>query len=430
MKVSSNLKKLSKEFSKQNHPLYIVGGFVRDNLLGKTPSDIDITSNMSIEDVCQISKSLGFDCKVINKHLGTLLISTKKEKYEYTRFRKESYSGGHSPQDVQFVDDIKIDALRRDLTINAIYYDIQNDQIIDIVGGENDLKNGIIRTTNSPLITLKDDGLRILRTIRFASTFNFKIDKKTKLALKYFKENLLNISKERILNEIKLGVEADLKYGIENTIFWDNINNLHLLPLIFNSLLSKTKKIDKKTIANFYSQPSNLRLLDFYFIVLKSYLHNHNKHNQLSFAINSLFGYNGIKESLATIRLLEKLYLIYQNIEYNIDSLNASINYMGLIEDNKNLLKSHMSCKGLELLNSNIELIKGKNLPTDISQLKISAKDIIALGIESRYISTIISTLYNQVLQFKVQNVKKDLLNLAMEIHKTFSNITSNKEKN
>lgn len=384
---------------------------------------------MPIEEAEKIAKGLKFDCKVINKTLGTLLISTKKEKFEYTRFRKDSYSNGHTPKSVQFVDDINVDALRRDLTINAIYYDIQNGQIIDILGGEKDLQKGIIRTANSPLITLKDDGLRILRTIRFASTFNFKIDKKTKLSLHYFKENLINISKERILNELKLCVQADLKFGIENTIFWDNINKLHLLPLIFNRMLAKVKKVDKKSINNFYSQPADLRLLDFYFIVLKKYLQSHNSHHQLSFAINSLFGLDGIKESTATIRLIEKLYLIFQNIEYNKDSLNASINFLSLTEPNKKLIKSHLSNKGLKILNSNIALVEGKNLPTDIGQLKISAKDIIAKGIEPRYASTILGTLYNQVLQLKVQNIKEDLINLALDIHKTFSNINSHKEK-
>lgn len=429
MKVSSNLKKLAKEFSKQNHHLYIVGGFVRDNLLGLEPSDIDITSSMPLEKVEDICKSLNFKCDIINKHLGTLLISTPKEKYEYTRFRKESYMGGHSPKDVEFVDDIRDDALRRDLTINAIYYDIQLGEIVDIVNGKKDLQNGIIRTANTPLITLRDDGLRILRVIRFASTFNFKIDKKTMLALKYYKENLLNISKERILNEIKLCVVSDLKYGIENRIFWDNINRLKLLPLLFNRMLDKFPKVDKKTIANFYSQPNELRLLDFYFIILKGYLNSHNAHNQLSFAINSLFGLDGIKESVATIRLLEKLYLIYQNIEHGVDALNASINYLGLTDNSKRLIRSHLSTLGLSTLDSNIALVEGHNLPTSISQLKVNAKDIIARGIEPRYVSSILNALYNQVLQLKVQNVKADLLNLAIDIHKTFINITKGKEK-
>ena len=179
MKISKTLQKLAKEFEKKNCHLYIVGGFVRDSLLGYNPQDIDITSSMRIEDVEKICQKLKFKCKIINKHLGTLLISAPKEKYEYTTFRKESYARGmHSPDKVEFVDDIKLDALRRDFTINALYYDIANDEIIDLLGGKKDLEQGIIRTCNDPMITLKDDGLRILRCIRFASTYNFKLTKK------------------------------------------------------------------------------------------------------------------------------------------------------------------------------------------------------------------------------------------------------------
>lgn len=430
MKVSSNLKKLAKEFEKRNHHLYFVGGFVRDSLLGYNASDIDITSDVKIDEVESIAQTLNFDCKIINKHLGTILISTPKENYEYTCFRIESYpSGVHSPNSVEFVDDINLDMLRRDFSINAIYYDIHNNQIIDLCNGQKDLALGIIRTVNTPMITLKDDGVRILRAIRFASTLNYKIDKKTKRALKFYRENLINISKERILKEIKLGVVADLKYGIANTQFWDNIIELNLLPLIFNHSLHRMRKINKKEILNFYTRSESARLTDFYFIVLKNYITKYTKHAQLSFAINMLLGMDGIKESTATIRLLEKLFLIYENIEYNIDALNASINYLGLTAENKDIIASHLSPKAMERLNSNILLVEGRNLPTSIEQLKISAKDMISQGIEPRYISTILSTLYNQVIELKVNNKKSDLLNLALDINKTFANLKFKEKK-
>lgn len=425
MKVSSNLKKLAKEFNKKNHQLYIVGGFVRDSLMGRDAQDIDLSSSMPLEDVESICKSLKFECKLTNKHLGTLSIFAKKEKYEYTRFRKESYNGKHSPEKIEFVDDIEIDASRRDFTINAIYYDIINDQIIDLCGGRKDLSKGIIRTAREPHITLKDDGLRILRAIRFASTYNFKIDRRTRLAMRIFRQNLLGISKERILNELKLCVTADLKYGIINNVFWENIIKLDLFPLLFNRLVSHTKKISKLDIANFYKLPKDARTVDFYFIVLKYFLKSHIKHTQLCYAINMILGMDGIKESTATIRLMEKIYLIYQNIECNVDSLNASINYLRLTDTSKQIIYSHLTQKGIDTLNKNISLVEGHNLPTSISQLKVSAKDLIAKGIEPRCISNILNTLYNQVLELKVSNSKEDLINLAIEINQTFTKLTT-----
>ena len=421
MKISKSLQKLAKEFEKKNRHLYIVGGFVRDSLLGHSPQDIDITSNMRIEDVETICEKLKYKCKIINKHLGTLLISTPKEKYEYTTFRKESYtSGKHSPDEVEFVDDIRLDALRRDITINAIYYDIVNDEIIDLLGGRKDLEQGIIRTCNDPMITLKDDGLRILRCIRFASTFNFQFDKKTYLGLKRFRQNLLNISKERILKELKLMVVADMKFGIYNNIFWDTILDLKLLPLIFNRALVRMRQIPRTIIRRFYLISEKNRLFTFYMAVLDHYIHRYTKPNQLKFITNMLFGLDGIRESNETIRLIEKLYLIYENVENNLDIMTASIAYLGLTNGNREMLSLFFSDKANRRLTGGILLIQSRNLPLNLDDLKICAQDLLDAKINEKYISQILVTLYNQVVNFKVNNEKSELLACAIAINEAF----------
>ena len=430
MKISKTLQKLAKEFEKKNCHLYIVGGFVRDSLLGYNPQDIDITSSMRIEDVEKICQKLKFKCKIINKHLGTLLISAPKEKYEYTTFRKESYARGmHSPDKVEFVDDIKLDALRRDFTINALYYDIANDEIIDLLGGKKDLEQGIIRTCNDPMITLKDDGLRILRCIRFASTYNFKFDKKTYQGLRHFRQNLLNISKERIVKELKLMVVADMKFGIYNNIFWDAILDLKLLPLIFNRALVRMRKIPRRIIRRFYLISEKNRLTTFYMAVLDHYIHRYTKPKQLKFIVNMLFGLDGIKESNETIRLLEKLYLIYENVENNIDIMNASICYLGLTNGNREMLSLFYSDKANRRLTGGILLIQGRNLPLSLDELNISAQDLLDAKIDERYISQILVTLFNQVINFKVQNEKSELLACAIAINEAFLDL-ANKERN
>ena len=430
MKISKSLQKLAKEFEKKNRHLYIVGGFVRDSLLGYSPQDIDITSNMRIEEVETICEKLKYKCKIINKHLGTLLISTPKEKYEYTTFRKESYtSGKHSPDEVEFVDDIRLDALRRDITINAIYYDIVNDEIIDLLGGRKDLEQGIIRTCNDPMITLKDDGLRILRCIRFASTFNFQFDKKTYLGLKRFRQNLLNISKERILKELKLMVVADMKFGIYNNIFWDTILDLKLLPLIFNRALVRMRQIPRTIIRRFYLISEKNRLFTFYMAVLDHYIHRYTKPNQLKFITNMLFGLDGIRESNETIRLIEKLYLIYENVENNIDIMTASIAYLGLTNGNREMLSLFFSDKANRRLTGGILLIQSRNLPLNLDDLKICAQDLLDAKIDEKYISQILVTLYNQVVNFKVNNEKSELLACAIAINEAFLDLAK-KERN
>lgn len=430
MKISKSLQKLAKEMNKKNCHLYLVGGFVRDSLLGYSPQDIDITSNMRIEDVEKICEKLKYKCKIINKHLGTLLISTQKEKYEYTTFRKESYSSGkHSPDEVEFVDDIRLDALRRDITINAIYYDIVNDEIIDLLGGRKDLEQGIIRTCNDPMITLKDDGIRILRCIRFASTFDFKFDKNTYLGLKHFRQNLLNISKERILKELKLMVVADMKFGIYNNIFWDAILDLKLLPLIFNRALVRMRKIPRTIIRRFYLISEKNRLFTFYMAVLDHYIHRYTKPNQLKFITNMLFGLDGIKESNETIRLIEKLYLIYENVENNIDIMNASICYLGLTNGNREMLSLFFSDKANIRLTGGILLIQSRKLPLGLDDLEINAQDLLDAKINEKYISQILVTLYNQVVNFKVKNEKSELLACAIAINEAFLDL-ANKERN
>ena len=204
MKVDKNIKKLAKEIKKTGHTLYIVGGYVRDFLLDLDSTDIDICSSLDIDTLCKICESLQFKYSTINKKLGTIQISCNNIKYEYTQFRSESYSqGNHSPNSVEFVADINIDAVRRDLTINSIYYDILNEQLVDPVNGIKDLHRKILRTPKNPEITLNDDGLRILRLIRFASTYDFKFDKKTLKQLILNTAKLKYISAERILKEIK-----------------------------------------------------------------------------------------------------------------------------------------------------------------------------------------------------------------------------------
>ena len=118
MKVDSILKKLAKEIKKANHTLYIVGGYVRDNLLEVNSTDIDITSSLDTDTLCELCEKLNLKTTLINKTLGTVQIKNKDCIYEYTRFRSESYShGNHTPDKVEFIDDITIDAKRRDFKI-------------------------------------------------------------------------------------------------------------------------------------------------------------------------------------------------------------------------------------------------------------------------------------------------------------------------
>ena len=133
IEVSNNLKRLAQLTYAQGHKLYVVGGYVRNMLLGYDINDIDIAGSMLVDDMQVLCESAGYKCDVINKKLGTLLIKKDSEQYEYTTFRKEVYddSGKHSPDEVYFVTDPKEDAGRRDFTVNAMFYDILDNQLLD-----------------------------------------------------------------------------------------------------------------------------------------------------------------------------------------------------------------------------------------------------------------------------------------------------------
>lgn len=422
MEVCKELKILANEFNKKGHELYIVGGYVRDYLLGITSKDIDIVSDMDTSEVEKICKKLKAKTSNINSHLGTIGITYNSQKFEYTRFREESYSnmGTHTPDTINFVSELKLDSNRRDFTINTIYYNILTEQIINPHGGVKDLENKVLRTTLTPHKTLSDDGLRILRAVRFASTFNLKIEKKTFKALKVFTPLLNKISKERILKELQSVVTADYIHKISNTIFLKLCNKLKLPMYIFNSTLSTSKPFSKKDVSNFYHLSKNARLIGFYMLILKNYFITYLDSNQLGYSINQLLGVNGLKESNNNILLTEKLYRVYQNLLYGKDTLNASINYLTFSDTEREIIDTFLPGKAKQILSDNISFAKDNKLPLSIHELEISAKDLIEEGIEKVYISKILNTLYNQVLNMTVANVQKDLINLAKEIHNTF----------
>lgn len=430
METIDELKTLANIFKENGYTLYIVGGFVRDKLLGYPNTDIDITSNMPCDDVINICNQHGFSCKEINKVLGTLLITINGKQMEYTRFRKESYTKTqtHTPDEIEFVDNIESDSLRRDLTINAIYFDILEEKYIDPVGGLNDIKAKTIRTANTPLATLKDDGLRILRTIRFASALGFKIERKTRNALALYKPNLNRISKERIQKELKEILLAQYKYGNENEIGLNQINKLGLLPYIFNSRL-RDVKLSKKQIRDIYSLSKDSRIIGFYFVILKNYLKTFTKDSGLMFACNMLLGRDGIKESKDNIAITEKIFRIYQNLKVEKESFTASLNYLTLSFAEREIIDKFVDFDTKCILNDNIKYIKDKNLPLSIHDLPVKAVDLIEANIENKYISKILTTLYNLVLGMKVKNTKDDLLNKAIEINETFINISKDAHK-
>lgn len=216
IKIPQSLVDLNKLFNQNGSQLYLVGGFVRNAILGFCETDMDITSSMLAEDVIKMLKNTQFKAHIVNPKLGTVLIKSplSEDEFEHTTFRAESYDlgGKHSPVDVKFVDDIKLDASRRDFSANCIYLNLSTNEIVDFYGGVEDVNSHVLRTVETPEYVFSRDGLRILRLVRMACELDFSIDDECFSVAKNLVKQLDDISQERFNKEIVSILFSDYKY--------------------------------------------------------------------------------------------------------------------------------------------------------------------------------------------------------------------------
>lgn len=189
---------LAERLDQSGHKLYIVGGAVRDLLIYGIPTgDIDLCTDATPDQL----HSLLSDKRLIDvgEAFGvTIFYDEEMDDVEIATLRKDLTSG-RKPE-VAYTESIEEDVQRRDFTINALYYDILEDEIIDLVGGKEDLKNGLLRTVGNPADRFVEDSLRKLRALRFAHRFEFRKDKELLRSLKK-DTSLEGVSDERIRNE-------------------------------------------------------------------------------------------------------------------------------------------------------------------------------------------------------------------------------------
>jgi tRNA nucleotidyltransferase (CCA-adding enzyme) len=184
----------------------LVGGCVRDSILGREAKDEDITTNLQPEEVLKLFKNKGYRVIPTGLQHGTVTVMIKNEGeyvgYEITTYRIDGeYEDSRHPNNVTFVDDIRLDMERRDLTINAMAYNPKRG-LTDHFGGINDLDAKIIRTVGSPVERFKEDALRMMRAIRFSAQLGFSIAEEVKDAIKNNAKDINNVSSERIHDEL------------------------------------------------------------------------------------------------------------------------------------------------------------------------------------------------------------------------------------
>mgnify|MGYP002623589465 CR=1 FL=1 len=235
-------------FSNHGYDAYIVGGYPRDSLLKIKTTDIDICTNAKPKEIIDIFDTDG----VADVKYGSIKIIYKGYKYDVTTFRKDiKYENNRKPIKIKYVSDLKKDLLRRDFTINTMCID-KDGNLIDLLNAKTDLDNHVIKTVGNPRYRLKEDSLRILRAIRFASILDFDIDDKTKYYIKkygYLLKKLSNARKREELDKIltsknkEKGRKLLIELEIDKQLQIDNLNDI----VLCNDIIGVWSQIDMQT---------------------------------------------------------------------------------------------------------------------------------------------------------------------------------------
>lgn len=200
IKIPSGASMVMKQLTNAGFQAYVVGGCVRDSLLGKTPKDWDLCTSATPEEMQQVFAG----CHVVETGLqhGTLTVVANHEPYEVTTFRVDGeYTDHRHPDQVIFVRDVREDLARRDFTVNAMAYH-PDSGLVDAFHGQEDLKHQVIRCVGDAERRFEEDALRILRALRFAAVYGFSIETETAQAAHQLKHTLRDVAVERICVEL------------------------------------------------------------------------------------------------------------------------------------------------------------------------------------------------------------------------------------
>ncbi|MDT0157839.1 CCA tRNA nucleotidyltransferase [Microbacterium sp. ARD32] len=200
---------LGEAFQAAGFELAVVGGPVRDALLGRETHDLDFTTNARPDQTLAIVKPLASAHWDIGRAFGTIGARVHGEQVEITTYRADSYDGVTRKPVVEFGDSIDGDLLRRDFTVNAMALQVPATKLIDPTGGVEDLIAGVLRTPIDPAVSFGDDPLRMLRAARFSSQLGFSVEDGTRAAIEQLRETLGIVSPERVQSELIRLMQTD-----------------------------------------------------------------------------------------------------------------------------------------------------------------------------------------------------------------------------
>lgn len=327
--IPDDIKDINYLFKKNKKKIYVVGGAVRDFLLNKEPKDFDLCTDANPDEVIEIIRKGGYKTiGEVGNSFGVVIVQTPniKEGIEIATFRND-IGEGRRPDKVEFTT-IENDVKRRDLTINALFYDMDKKEIVDLVGGLDDIKNKVIKTVGVANDRFREDPLRKLRAIRFCGRNMYKMDEDTKKAILY--DNSLNgVSSERVRDEFKKSIETS-----KSTIYYLNmVEDFKMWEVMFPNLI-----INKNYIENndWIIQISQL-FFNNDFKIIKKEMNNYSFNKN---EINNVLFFKKLKNINPSIVL--NLYREYKS--FNID-INRLIKFSEINKINKSIIDAFIRYK-------------------------------------------------------------------------------------
>ncbi|MDD4056260.1 MAG: hypothetical protein PHF85_01240 [Bacilli bacterium] len=400
MQLPPKIKEILNIFKKQNIDAYVVGGALRDLILGRKPSDFDIATPASP----QVVQDLFQDYRLVLigiKH-GTIGVFFKTIYVEITTFRKEEdYQDHRHPEKITFIHDLQTDLSRRDFTINALAY---NNKLFDYFNGLQDLSQKVIRTVGNPFLRFEEDGLRILRALRFASTLSFTIEADTRQAIFARKELILFSAYERINTEF-----SKLLIGVG---IYQVLLDFYSVLAVFIPRISEViqhRKDAKKLALVVASMEATLvsRLAAFYFLVAG---------DDFDFVFSDL---QRLRYSKKNCYQVKDIIFLVNHIDH-IDTLQ--IKKMLKVYHKSAILtavaiKELVSDEDLSVLK--VKIVEISSQCNDLKQMKVKGDDLIDLGItNTQEIKEILEYLLNEIMEERLTNDKDLLIQKVKEIKK------------
>lgn len=421
---------------------YIVGGAIRDILLGLKPKDVDFTTNLPYETLKNLFSE--YNPKETGKSFGVLRIRVNDIDYEIAKFREDNYEDKNGlkiiPEEekVTFIDDIKNDLARRDFTINAMAYN-EIDGIIDLYGGQKDIENKIINFVGNAEERIIEDPLRVLRAFRFMSRLNFSLSENTIEAIKKQKSLLNGIPKERITMEFsKLLLGENIKNTLtlmkntgileiiipefKATYNFDQCNPHHNLDL-FNHIISVVSKV---------SADLELRYTALLHDIAKPVVQTFDEKGIAHYKTHEIVGVDMARDILTRLKLpvklidtvveiIKKHMILYKDItDKKFNKLLSEMGYDNLwrliehsIADNESKNNEVVSTEND--LHERLKRAVEKQMQVTLNDLAINGKDLMELGFNGKEIGEIKRELLDKYLSEEIQNKKEKMLNYVKE---------------